>query len=154
MEDSVRQTLPREEEPTPGDIVFFDGVCNLCNGVVQFILDRDSSAAIRFAALQSKAAAELLLPLGVSVVSEAPDSVILLTSVDGVRVALQRSDAVLAIARKLGFPWPLLYWAGILWPRFARDAIYKFVARHRYGWFGKTESCRVPTPELKARFLV
>lgn len=138
-----------------GDIVFFDGVCNLCNGAVQFIIDRDVGGGIRFAALQSDAAREILGPLGVKVIGE-PDSIVLVTSGGegaGGRIAYERSSAVLRIARKLSFPWPLLFYTGILMPRFLRDVFYKFVAKHRYGWFGKAASCRVPTPELRARFL-
>jgi predicted DCC family thiol-disulfide oxidoreductase YuxK len=135
-------------------IVFFDGVCNLCNGVVQFIIDRDPAARIRFAALQSESARELLLPLGVELRPDEPDSIVIIThGKDGKAAAYERSTAVLRIARELSFPWPVLFYLGIIWPRFVRDVIYKFVARHRYRWFGKTESCRVPTPELRARFL-
>lgn len=137
-----------------GDVVFFDGVCNLCNGVVQFIIDRDKAGSIRFAALQSKVAQEMLPPLGVEVRPEEPDSIVLVThGKNGERIAFDRSAAVLRIARKLSFPWPVLFYLGIVWPRFLRDVFYKFVATHRYRWFGKTESCRVPTPELRARFL-
>ena len=78
----------------------------------------------------------------------APDSVVL---IEGTKV-YQRSDAVLRIARNLRAPWPVLY-AFIVFPRFLRDAVYKFIAQHRYLWFGRTETCRVPTPELRARFL-
>ncbi len=140
-----------------GDIVFFDGVCNLCNGVVQFIIDRDAGGGIRFAALQSEAAREILGALGVELRLDEPDSIVLVTDGGtagaGERIAYERSSAVLRIARKLSFPWPLLFYTGILMPRFLRDVFYKFVAGHRYGWFGKAESCRVPTPELRARFL-
>jgi len=137
-----------------GDVVFFDGVCNLCNGVVQFIIDRDKGGSIRFAALQSDVASKLLLPLGVTLRPDEPDSIVLLThGKDATPVAYERSTAVLLIARQLSFPWPLLFYTGIVWPRFLRDVFYKFVATHRYKWFGKTETCRVPTPELRARFL-
>lgn len=137
------------------EVVFFDGVCNLCNGAVQFVIDRDPSGTIRFAALQSEIAREILGPLGVELRPDEPDSIVLVTKGTGdKRIAYDRSSAVLRIARKLSFPWPLLFYTGIMVPRFVRDAFYKFVARHRYRWFGKTESCRVPTPELRARFLV
>jgi predicted DCC family thiol-disulfide oxidoreductase YuxK len=157
LSDDVAAPPTTESEPSVSkerDVVFFDGVCNLCNGVVQFIIDRDKAGAIRFAPLQSDAAIKMLLPLGVTVRPEEPDSIILLThGKDATPIAYERSTAVLRIAKQLSFPWPLLYYAGIVWPRFLRDVFYKFVATHRYKWFGKTETCRVPTPELRARFL-
>jgi predicted DCC family thiol-disulfide oxidoreductase YuxK len=129
-------------------VVFFDGVCNLCNGAVQFILDRDARAQFRFAPLQSEAAEKILVAPGLAREREARDSIIL---VEGDKV-YRRSGAVLRIARRLGAPWSAAY-VFILVPRFVRDAVYKVIARNRYRWFGRTEQCRVPTPELRARFL-
>jgi predicted DCC family thiol-disulfide oxidoreductase YuxK len=128
-------------------VVLFDGVCNLCNGAVNFIIDRDPSARFRFAALQSTQAAALLAPLG-RVPEVEPQSFILVE--DG-RV-YERSTAALRIARKLPGAWKLLY-AFVVVPRPLRDVVYRFVARNRYRWFGKAEACRMPTPELRARFL-
>ena len=135
-------------DETSERIILFDGVCNLCNGAVQFILDRDPHAVFRFAALQSDAAGALLRDRGVVVDRVEPDSVIL---VEGNEV-YHRSDAALRVARHLRAPWPAAYALRVV-PRFVRDAIYRFIARHRYLWFGRTETCRVPTPELRARFL-
>jgi predicted DCC family thiol-disulfide oxidoreductase YuxK len=129
-------------------VVFFDGVCNLCNGTVQFILDRDPGALFHFAALQSDVATKMLAERGVVVDKDAPDSVLLL---EGDRV-YARSDAVLRITRNLAAPWPLLS-VFLVVPRFLRDLGYRFIARHRYRWFGRTDACRVPTPALRARFL-
>ena len=129
-------------------VVFFDGVCNLCNGAVQFIIDRDPHKLFQFAPLQSDAAAKLLGGRGVVVDTSAPDSIVL---VQGDRV-YQRSDAVLRIAQNLTAAWPMLVLFLVV-PRFLRDAVYRFVAHHRYRWFGKTDECRLPTPELRARFL-
>ena len=129
-------------------ILLFDGVCNLCNGTVQFIIDRDPKAQVRFAALQSEAARRELEARGHAAPEGEPDSVLL---VEGDRV-YERSDAALRVARKLSGAWPLLF-AFIIVPRFLRDLVYRFIARHRYRWFGKTDECRVPTPELRARFL-
>ncbi len=129
-------------------IVLFDGVCNLCNGAVQFVVDRDPQAIFRFAALQSEAATRLLAERGIMVDVNAPDSIVL---IEGGKV-YQRSDAALRIAQKLSAAWPAMY-AFIVVPRFVRDAVYKFIAQHRYLWFGRTEVCRVPTPELRARFV-
>ena len=129
-------------------VLLFDGVCNLCNGTVQFVVDRDPKAHFRFAALQSDVGQRLLLEHGRSVAAGAPDSVILIEHGE----VYDRSTAALRIARHLGALWPLLA-LGLIVPRSLRDAVYRFIARNRYRWFGKSETCRVPTPELRARFL-
>ncbi len=126
--------------------MLFDGACNLCNASVQFVLRRDPGARFRFAALQSRAAIDLLAAAGWS--GALPDSVALIA--DG-RVQW-RSAAALGIARRLRWPWPLLA-AFVVVPRPVRDFVYDFVARRRLRWFGRRESCMVPTPELRARFL-
>ena len=131
-------------------LVLFDGVCNLCNGAVNFIIDRDAEGYFTFAALQSEEAAPVLASFGrppASLVG-APDSIVL---VEGGRL-YERSDAALRIARRLGLPWALLY-AGMLIPKPLRDALYGWVAANRYRWFGQQDACRLPTPELRARFL-
>ena len=128
------------------DTILFDGVCNLCNGFVQFVVARDPSARFRFAALQSPAAMALLQSAAVP--HPVPDSVVL---VEGDR-AYVRSDAALRIARGLRFPWPMVY-AFIAVPRFIRDPMYDFIAAHRYRWFGRRDTCLVPTPDLVRRFL-
>lgn len=123
--------------------ILFDGVCNLCNASVNFIIDRDPKGYFRFAALQSDAAKALgEAPNG------DPDSIVLLE--DGVRY--EQSTAALRIARRLSGLWPVLY-AGIILPRPLRDLVYRFIARNRYKWFGRRDACRLPSPELKARFL-
>lgn len=128
-------------------VVLFDGVCNLCNGAVNYIIDRDPSARFRFAALQSAQAAALLAPLG-RVPEAEPQSFIL---VENGRV-YERSSAALRVARKLPGAWKLFY-AFVVVPTPIRDVVYRFIARNRYRWFGKAEACRMPTPELRARFL-
>ncbi len=130
-----------------GAVVLFDGVCNLCNGAVNFIIDRDPGSHFRFAALQSEQAAALLAPLG-RVPEVEPQSFILVE--DG--KVYERSTAALRIARRMRGGWKLLY-AFMVVPRPLRDAVYRLVARNRYRMFGKAESCRMPTPELRARFL-
>jgi len=129
-------------------IVLFDGVCNLCNGSVLFIIDRDRSAYFRFAALQSEAARRVLAGLGRTPRDGDPESIIL---VEGDRM-YEQSSAALRIVRRLRGAWKLLY-AFVIVPRPLRDVVYRFVARHRYRWFGRTSECRVPTPELRERFL-
>ena len=126
--------------------MLFDGVCNLCNASVQFIVDRDRRGYFAFAPLQSTVGRELLAAH--DDVTAGVDSVVL---VEGGR-AYTRSAAALRIARRLDGAWPLLYGLTIV-PRPIADAVYGFVARHRYRWFGQSETCRVPTPELRGRFL-
>jgi len=133
-------------DASPRATVLFDGVCNLCNGAVLFVIDRDPRGVFRFAALQSDEARRLLAAHG----RRAPDlSSILLLEAGRV---YERSTAALRIARRLTGLWPLLY-AFVAVPRPLRDAVYDWVARNRYRWFGRQEACRVPTPELRERFL-
>lgn len=129
-------------------VVLFDGVCNLCNGAVRFIVDRDPAGNFHFASLQSPAGQRLLRERGVTPPEGDPESVLL---VEGERV-WSRSDAALRVARGLAWPWRWA-WVFALVPRVIRDAVYRWVARNRYRWFGKSEECRVPTPELRARFV-
>jgi predicted DCC family thiol-disulfide oxidoreductase YuxK len=126
--------------------VLFDGVCNLCNGFVRFIIERDPHGRVEFAPLQSKAAASLLSRHPDC--QALPDSVVLVDE-DGLYV---KSAAALRIARGLRFPWPV-FWIFMLVPRPVRDWVYDYIARHRYGWFGKQDACMVPTNEIRGRFL-
>ena len=133
----------------PTTIILFDGVCNLCSGVVRFVIARDPHAHFRFAALQSDAARRACAEVGATPPAAVdPDTIIVIA--DG--RALERSDAALAIASRLPFPWPMCGVFRIL-PRGLRDWLYRVVARNRYRWFGKSDTCMVPTPELRARFL-
>lgn len=127
-------------------LVLFDGVCNLCNAAVNFIIARDPDGQFAFGALQSEAGASLLARHGLR--AGALDSIVL---IEGGR-AYRRSEAALRIAWHLGGGWRLLY--PLVWlPRPLRDAAYDYLAAHRYRWFGQREACRVPTPELRARFV-
>lgn len=126
--------------------MFFDGVCNLCNGAVNFIIDRDPDAYFRFAPLQSDVAEQYL-----SARDEGGSNLSTIVLAESGTVYV-RSTAALRIARQLSGPWPLLFGA-IAVPRPLRDAVYDWVARHRYDWFGQRDQCRVPTPDVKARFL-
>ena len=128
-------------------VILFDGVCNLCNGFVQFVIARDPAGRFSFGALQSAAAQRLLAAMPAPA-APLPDSVILVE--DG-RLWM-RSDAALLVARRLTFPWALAY-AFIVVPRPLRDWVYDWVARNRYRWFGKRDVCMVPTPALRSRFL-
>ena len=131
---------------TTRSIVLFDGVCNLCNGAVQFIINRDPEGRFSFASLQSAAGQARLREFGLS--TDAFDSFVL---VEGGK-AYTRSTAALRIARQLPGPWRFLY-ALIIVPRPLRDWAYDLVARNRYRLFGRRDSCMIPTPELKAKFL-
>lgn len=125
-------------------VVLFDGVCNLCNGVVAWILERDKKGEFRFASLQSEAAREVVGDQ----YDALPDSIVLVDE-DGVHA---RSEAVLRIGKRLGFPYSVVGLGRAL-PGFLRDWAYRFVARNRYRWFGRMEQCALPRPEWKERFL-
>lgn len=127
-------------------ILLFDGVCNLCNGFVQFVIKRDRKGYFKFASLQSDVGKELLEKHDLPV--EEISTVVL---IEGGK-PYTHSDVGLRVARELGGAWPLFY-VFIIVPRFIRDAVYKWIARNRYRWFGKKEACWLPTPDLKARFL-
>jgi predicted DCC family thiol-disulfide oxidoreductase YuxK len=126
--------------------VLFDGVCNLCDGTVQFVIAHDSAARFRFAPLESDAARRMLMECAAE--GPLPDSVAL---IDEGRL-YTRSTAALRIARGLGFPWALIYGL-IVVPRPLRDWVYDLIARYRYRWFGRRDSCMMPTAEVRGRFL-
>ena len=126
-------------------IVFFDGVCGLCNRVVDLLLQIDTQEVLLFAPLQGETARRALGPLAQDVEAW---SVILLDS----KGQWAHSDAALRIFGHVGWPWSILMLLGIV-RRDLRDQLYSFIARHRYAWFGKRATCRVPTPEERARFL-
>lgn len=125
-------------------LVLFDGVCNFCNGSVNFIIRHDKDDRFRFAPLQSDLGRENIDRFGL----DSLDSIIL---VEDDR-AFAHSTAALRIARGLGFPWSLSY-AAIIVPRFLRDFFYKTFAKYRYKLFGRTDACMIPTPEVRAKFL-
>ncbi|PVW15613.1 thiol-disulfide oxidoreductase DCC family protein [Marixanthomonas spongiae] len=127
-------------------IILFDGVCNLCNSSVIFAIKRDKNDVFRFAALQSEIGEELTSKLNID--TSKTDSIIL---IDG-DAHYEKSSAALCIAKHLSGGWPLLY-AFIIIPKFIRDSVYNFIAKNRYKWYGKKESCMIPTPELQAKFL-
>ncbi len=130
----------------PGPVLLFDGVCHLCHATVRWVASRDRRARFRFATLDSPEARQLLGAAGVNWSGEA--GVVL---VAGGR-AWTRSDAVLEVMRRLGPPWSLLGAVRIL-PRALREALYGGLARRRYRWFGRYDTCPLPPPELRARFL-
>lgn len=125
-------------------IVFFDGVCNLCNQTIDFIIKKDKKEIFGFSSLQSETGKKLLSDYNIS---EKTDSVILLKKHE----VFIESEAVLEIVNLLPIPWKWLIVFKII-PKKIRDSIYRFVARKRYHWFGKKKSCRVPTDAEKTRF--
>jgi predicted DCC family thiol-disulfide oxidoreductase YuxK len=126
-------------------IILFDGVCNLCNQSVQFIIKRDKKDYFRFAALQSEIGTDLLQQYHVSPQS---DSIVFIDN----GKAYTKSSAALRICKGLSGLWPLMY-AFIIIPPFLRNSIYNWIARNRYRWFGKKNACMIPTPALKSKFL-
>ncbi len=127
-------------------IILFDGVCNLCNTSVAFVIKRDIKDVFQFAALQDEAGKLLLEKHAID--SSETDSIIL---VDGEK-AYTKSTAALQIAKNLGGAYPLLY-AFMIVPKFFRNWVYDYVAKNRYKWFGKIDSCMIPSPELRSKFL-
>lgn len=127
-------------------IILFDGVCNLCNGAVRFIVKRDSSARFSFASLQSRVAKQLLSQYALP--SNDIYSILLIRN----GILFDRSDAILEIAKDLDGMWRTLRVLKFL-PKRLRDFIYKLVANNRYKIFGKQDSCLIPTQDLRARFI-
>ncbi|EMY68284.1 thiol-disulfide oxidoreductase DCC family protein [Leptospira vanthielii] len=131
--------------PEKSKIVFFDGVCHLCMGSVQFLLKQNKKENLYFSAIGSET---FLALLPKDSYPQLPDSILYWK--EG-KLYLE-SDAILQVTRELQFPWPLFFgfW---FFPRFLRNPIYRYIAKHRYEWFGKAESCMVPSPNIQKRFL-
>ena len=127
-------------------IVLFDGVCNMCNGYVNFLIDRDHRKILKFASLQSTEAKENLQNFG--------DDNTYLSSIIVIKnnSVYKNSRAILEIFLSLGGVYKVLY-CFIIIPRFIRDFIYKIIAKNRYKWFGVSDTCRMPTDDIRERFL-
>ncbi len=128
-------------------IILFDGVCNLCNGAVQFIIRHDKKDVFRYAALQSEAGQRLITERGID--TQKVDSIVLIEP--GVAYYV-KSEAALEIGKQLkGYSTisSILLWV----PKPLRNIVYDFIAHNRYKWYGKKQECMIPTPELKAKFL-
>jgi len=130
-----------------GATVLFDGVCNFCNSSVNFIIERDKEGYFKFAPLQSEIGEELIEKYGIYPADT--DSVVLIDE----GKAFTHSTAALKIAKKLDGPWSLSHGL-IIVPRFIRDGTYKLFAKYRYRLFGRRDTCMMPTPEIRARFLI
>ena len=127
-------------------LVLFDGVCNLCNASVKFIVKHDKKEQFLFASLQSDVAKELLLQYNSKKITM--DSIILIEN----NAFYEKSTAALRISKKLNGSYKLLY-IFIIIPTFIRDWVYNYIAKNRYKWYGKKDTCMIPTPALKNRFL-
>ncbi len=127
-------------------IVLFDGVCNLCNVAVRFIIKRDKKNLFKFTSLQSAFGQSVLQKFHLS--DEPLNSFILFEN----GKVYKRSTAALMVAKQLSGGWPLLY-AFMIVPRFIRDAVYNTIANNRYKWFGKKDECWIPTPALQSKFI-
>ncbi|MBD0284903.1 MAG: thiol-disulfide oxidoreductase DCC family protein [Flavisolibacter sp.] len=132
---------------TTNPIILFDGVCNFCNGMVLFIIKQDKQKVFRFAALQSEAGQRLLKTYQLP--RNDFDSFLLIEN----GKVYRSSTAGLRLYNKLPWYW---MWMQVFWivPKIFRDAVYDFIARNRYKWFGKKETCMIPTPDVRSRFLV
>lgn len=127
-------------------IILFDGVCNLCNSAINFVIKRDTNNRFLFAPLQSKSGAELVKKHLIDTATV--DSIILIKN----NTAYVKSTAALKIAQSLSGLWPLLLLFMII-PPFIRNWVYDYVAKNRYQWYGKKNACMIPTPELRDKFL-
>lgn len=127
-------------------IILFDGVCNLCNSAVNFVIKRDKKNLIRFAPLQSETA-QVLLAKHKMHTKEIKSFIFIKNGKE-----YTQSTAALKVCRHLSGAWPALY-ALIIIPPFIRDGIYNWIAKNRYKWFGQKNECMIPTPELQAKFL-
>jgi predicted DCC family thiol-disulfide oxidoreductase YuxK len=127
-------------------IILFDGVCNLCNSSVQYVIKHDPDAVFRFASLQGETGQQLLKQYGLS--TNDMNSFVLISD----NKAYTRSEAALNVAKQLTGFTKLLY-GFIIVPPFIRNAVYNLIAKNRYKWFGKKDSCMIPTAALRSRFL-
>lgn len=133
--------------PEHKSLILFDGVCNLCNSSVQYVIKHDKKNQFLFTALQGETAKAILKEFRID--SSKIDSIILYEPDKGVSL---KSTAALKVASKMGFPTNLMAVFFIV-PVFIRNWVYDFVAKNRYKWYGKQESCMIPTPKLQAKFL-
>jgi predicted DCC family thiol-disulfide oxidoreductase YuxK len=135
------------ELPKDKKIILFDGVCNLCDATVQEVIKRDKNDVFRFVALQSDLGKEITNHIGVD--TSKIDSIILYEPGHSYHI---KADAAIEIAKSIGGIYSLLSLFSVF-PNSLKNFGYDFVAKNRYKWYGKKESCMIPTPETKAKFL-
>ena len=136
-----------ETVPNNKKLILFDGVCNLCNSAIQYVIKHDRDDTFLFAPLQSEVGKKVISKYNID--TDKTDSILLYSNENGLSI---KSTAALKVAKHLGFPRNLLTIFFIV-PPMIRNWVYDFVARNRYKWYGKKEECMIPTPELKSRFL-
>lgn len=133
--------------PQDKKIILFDGVCNLCDSSIQFIIKHDKKDIFRFVALQSEIGLEIINHFGID--TSKIDSILLY---EPGKAYYYKAQAALKIAKELGGIYTAISWFSIL-PNFLTNTVYDYIAKNRYKWYGKKEACMIPTPELKAKFL-
>lgn len=131
---------------TNNHIILFDGVCNLCNSSINFVIEKDTKNLFKFGALQEEPGISLLKKHTID--TTATDSIILIEN----NKVYTKSSAALRVAKRLSGFWPLLY-VFIIIPPFIRNKVYDYIAKNRYKWYGKKDRCMIPTPALKDKFL-
>ncbi len=136
-----------KELPKNKKLILFDGVCNLCDASVQYIIKHDKNDLFRYAALQSDIGQKVIEEFSIN--TDKTDSVLLYSEENGISY---KSTAALKIASKLGFPINLMS-VFLVVPTFIRNWVYDYIAKNRYKWYGKKDECMIPTPELKSKFL-
>jgi predicted DCC family thiol-disulfide oxidoreductase YuxK len=138
----VIESLPKNKQ-----LILFDGVCNLCNTSIQYVIKHDKKDLFMFAPIQSDVGQNIIKTYKID--TEKTDSILLYSNENGLSI---KSTAALRVAKYLGFPRNLMSIFFIV-PTFIRNWVYDFIAKNRYKWYGKQEACMIPTPELKAKFL-
>lgn len=133
--------------PKHKKLILFDGVCNLCNTSIQYVIKHDKKDLFLFTALQSTVGKEIIKAYEID--QSKTDSILLYSKENGV---YSKSTAALKISKHLGFPINLMQVFYIV-PSFIRNRVYNYIAKNRYKWYGKQEHCIMPTPEIKAKFL-
>lgn len=133
--------------PNDKKIILFDGVCNLCDSTVQFIIRHDKKDVFRFVALQSDLGQEIIMHIGLD--TSKTDSIVLY---EPGNAYYYKAEAALNILTELGGVYSLIGAFKVL-PKWLSNKVYDYVARNRYKWYGKKDACMIPTPELKAKFL-
>lgn len=129
------------------NIILFDGVCNFCNSSINFVIERDPHKKFKFAPLQSDAGEKIQKQFNLD--TSKLDSVLLIKN----GKVLSKSTAALYIAKELKGLWPLLF-IFIIVPPFLRNLVYNYIAKNRYKWFGRQDSCMMPSPDVRSRFLL
>jgi len=138
----VIEKLPKQKQ-----LILFDGVCNLCNSSIQYVIKYDKNDRFRFAPLQSDIGKQIIAKYEIDTTKT--DSILLYSNENGISA---KSTAALKVAKQLGFPRNVMT-VFLIVPAFIRNWVYDYIAKNRYKWYGKKEACMIPTPELRAKFL-